>query len=174
MVTTFWEKKILMSKLKVYVMKEADLNKWADAGYDIQPMVPVFGGMAIFKETKVDFKDKFPQAMISNYNDPNKQKYFRNSMTGDYLHSIGVNFYKTADGASVVDQDNETFRENVTKIRLAVFDNDEDKMLCLCPYDWTCPIRVYAAKLIYPYMKEEIDNLLKKGLISIRYVETNA
>jgi len=163
-----------MPKLKVYVMKETDLNKWAEVGYDIQPQVPVFGGMAIFKETKVDFMDKFPQAMISNYNDPNKQKYFRTSRTEDYLHSIGVNFYKNADGTHTVDQENELFRENITKIRLAVFENDEDKMLCLCPYDWTCPIRIYAAKLIYPYMKEEIDSLLKKGLISARYVETNA
>lgn len=163
-----------MSKMRVYKMKEEDLNKWAEAGYDLEPKVPMFGGMAVFKEFTVPFEDRFPQAMISNYNDPAKQKYFRNSHTDDYLHSIGVNFYKLEDGSLVVDQENKTFRENIVKFRLAVFEHDADRWLCLCPYDWTCPIRIYSSKLIDSYMKEEVRSLLEKGLIKISYVEKNA
>lgn len=161
-----------MSKLKVYYMKEKDLNKWAEAGFDIMPNVPLYGGYAIYIEKKIPKDSNMVKMMMDNYDSDAMHKYLYNKDTQDYYTSIGVNYYKDSDGKLKLDRSNEKLMDTVTNVRLVIFQADEDSLLTLCPTsDWRMPVRIPAAKLVRPYFDDEIRDLIGKNLAGVTYME---
>ena len=161
-----------MSKLKVYYMKEKDPNKWAEAGFDIYLNEPYFGGWAIFLEKKIPKEDIMAVRMIENYDSESMLKNFYSPDSQEYYTSIGVNYFKDENGNLKLDRECAKLIDTVTTVRLVIYQADGDKLLHLAPTsDWLMPIRIPAAKLIDPYFKDEIDRLVKSGVVGVRYME---
>ncbi len=142
-------------KNKVYKVKPfTDINKFAQAGYDIFD-----NSLIIFKFIPQAMDSQPVQYMVNMYNNPEWQKKFYIDKNKKILREQGI---RIKDGKVVV---NKKLKDLVTNWRIEIDYSSEEKWLGFTSLDFNDQTSFYGKQYLDAYCAEEIKDLLEKGLI---------
>ncbi len=167
-----------MAKLKLYYNKVDNLSPYGELQWQVMNPEMSSGSLIIFKQITLPFEHKYVQKLIDVYNSPSYQDYTLNKAKRffeGYFKNIYLDFVKTDNGYKL-NTENESTKKALCTWRVELDTTDKDHLFRLSPFDFTYPNPIYAAKLIdkVDEAKKVIDEVIKKDLAGIKYLEETA